>query len=553
MKVHPRLPKHYIIMKANFLFLQLLMVTLSYGQKEIEFRTDGIVVPRTTIAQVDNPSEGMLIYDINADLFRFFDGSIWQNISNPSSSQWGLTDVDLNYSKSNVSIGNIKAAARLDVEGAIKISDYTQVKEATGMIQFNSKNGDFEGFDGSKWISLTKGCISSGSTNSGPPVESMCCEEAFTLTGGSSSDDYGDAIAIDGNWAAVGAPGFGPDFGDGSVIMYFYDGSNWSESSIIGAPDNAPEEFGSAITIQDDLLVIGAPGTRFSSDTGSVYIFEYNGSSWIETTRLKPTDGQTNERFGFDVDISGDYIVVGSLGKKIGQNENQGQAYIFHKSASGWMEQAILVDLSGEENDRLGVSVAISGIHAIIGANGFNSASSDEDGKAYIFQRSGMVWGLLDEIKARDDMYNEFLGTGVSMDGNYAVVGAWGSNDRRGAAYVYKYNGKNWVEDAVLVGSVNTGSDIFGEKVSIKGDYIIVGAPGSENDEGDDNVGKAYVFHFNGMEWKELEVLEDNVGQYFDQYGKKVATDSANRLIVAPAADVNGENGLGKVIFGPIE
>ena len=50
------------------------------AQNEFEIRTDGIVVPRTTTAEVSNPVEGQLIYDTTTDDFRFYDGTAWQSI-----------------------------------------------------------------------------------------------------------------------------------------------------------------------------------------------------------------------------------------------------------------------------------------------------------------------------------------------------------------------------------------------------------------------------------------------------------------------------------------
>jgi len=57
-----------------------LFTTALQAQTEIELRTDGIVVPRTTTAAVTNPVEGQLIYDTDADAFRYYDGTTWQSI-----------------------------------------------------------------------------------------------------------------------------------------------------------------------------------------------------------------------------------------------------------------------------------------------------------------------------------------------------------------------------------------------------------------------------------------------------------------------------------------
>ena len=70
----------------------LLILSIS-AQQEIEFRSDGIVVPRTTPDSVSNPVEGMLIYDSATDGFKYFDGTVWLNVGGGSGGSVSWTDV----------------------------------------------------------------------------------------------------------------------------------------------------------------------------------------------------------------------------------------------------------------------------------------------------------------------------------------------------------------------------------------------------------------------------------------------------------------------------
>jgi len=89
---------------------------------------------------------------------------------------------------------------------------------------------------------------------------------------------------------------------------------------------------------------------------------------------------------------------------------------------------------------------------------------------------------------------------------------------------------------------------------SISGDYIIVGAPQKVrfNTTATGN-GKVYIFQYNGMTWSEIDIVTDPIGQFDDQFGYSVDTDSFNKAIGAPGADPNGINDKGKVSLGPVD
>ena len=86
------------------------------------------------------------------------------------------------------------------------------------------------------------------------------------------------------------------------------------------------------------------------------------------------------------------------------------------------------------------------------------------------------------KLLANDAQAGDFFGVRVSISGDYAIVGAshedTGGNFA-GAAYIYfKDQGgtDNWGEVTKLVASDAEPGDYFGRSVSISGDYAIVGA-----------------------------------------------------------------------------
>ncbi|GAG27994.1 unnamed protein product, partial [marine sediment metagenome] len=109
---------------------------------------------------------------------------------------------------------------------------------------------------------------------------------------------------------------------------------------------------------------------------------------------------------------------------------------------SAWIQQAKLLASDGELVDYFGLSVSIDGDYAIIGAF-HDDDNGDWSGSAYMFTRSGSTWTEQSKLTASDGaMFDEF-GCSVSIDGDYAVVGANFDNDNgnnSGSAYIFKNN-----------------------------------------------------------------------------------------------------------------
>jgi len=153
-----------------------------------------------------------------------------------------------------------------------------------------------------------------------------------------------------------------------------------------------------------------------------------------------------------------------------------------------WIEQAKLTALDGAAGDWFGCSISIDGDYAIVGA----CYDDLEKGSAYIFKRNGATWVQEAKLNVSHGKESDRFGCSVSIDGNYALVGAYAKNNWTGAAYVFKRNDTNWAEKAKLTASDGSSGDYFGYSVSIDGSRVIVGA--SHDDYLGNDSGSAYIF-----------------------------------------------------------
>jgi hypothetical protein len=119
----------------------------------------------------------------------------------------------------------------------------------------------------------------------------------------------------------------------------------------------------------------------------------------------------------------------------------------------------------------------------------------------------------------------------VSKDGETLVIGAPHSNGNRGAAYVFSFDGTEWREEAKLIPHDGAPGDGFGLSVEIDGNTIVVGSV-----FGDDGHGASYVFEFSGTMWVEQAKLAASDRASGDHFGMRVDV-SGNAIVVGALAD----------------
>ncbi len=345
------------------------------------------------------------------------------------------------------------------------------------------------------------------------PIGSVWVEEAKLLTSDASwGDSFGCAVSIDGDVIVIGAYGDGDnDAYTGSAYVFRYEPieSVWVEEAKLLASDGASEDyFGRTISIDGDMIVVGSP---YSAE-GAVYVYRYEpvGSVWVEEAKLLASDVTAGDRFGYSVSIDGDVIVMGAT-EDDDNGDYSGSAYVFRYDGSGWLEETKLLASDGAEWDRFGFSVSIDGDVIVVGApcNDDNEASFGS-GYVYRYDPVGSEW--VEEVKLLvfDRGTFDDFGRSVSIDGSAIVIGANGYHVFSGASYVFRYEsvGSEWVEEARLVAFDGDPFDGFGHSVSIDGDVIAVGAWKADSDNGFDS-GSAYVFDLTTIHCPTLTVSPD--------------------------------------------
>ncbi len=147
------------------------------------------------------------------------------------------------------------------------------------------------------------------------------------------------------------------------------------------------------------------------------------------------------------------------------------------------------------------------------------------------------------KLLAADASGGGVLGSSVSISGDTVVVGAPGSPIgtafSQGAAYVFVRNGAAWSQQQKLTASDGAANFSFGWSVSISGETLVVGAIGA-NVTGSSK-GAAYVFVRNGTTWSEQQKLIALDGATGDEFGTSAAI-SGETIVVGSYRATIGAN-----------
>ena len=143
----------------------------------------------------------------------------------------------------------------------------------------------------------------------------------------------------------------------GAAYVFRFDGSAWVEEQQLTASDaQSGDQFGRAVSLDGDLAVVGA---YFDDDqgaqSGSAYVFHFDGKSWVEQQKILPSDGAARDTFGKSLALSGDLLLVAACGA----------AYVFRFDGTRWTEEQKLTDPeAGCERD-YGSAVAVLGVRSL--------------------------------------------------------------------------------------------------------------------------------------------------------------------------------------------
>lgn len=233
--------------------------------------------------------------------------------------------------------------------------------------------------------------------------------------------------------------------------------------------------FGKSISIRENLMVVGDPGT--DSNRGSIFIFEKESlGKWLNNHSYKevvPDIRSSNQYFGYSVSVGDGFVAVGA----IGENNYTGAIFIFEKDeeTGEWIQSYKILASDGREGDRLGTSLSLSGEYMASGAEFKTVGEEIRAGAVYVYKYVNR-WYEVSKIfgSGENSLEANYFGNKLELKDGYLIVGSPGARNR-GVAYLFSQK-RNW-------GLLNKFDDIsvldgeFGGGVSVSYPYFSITAP----------------------------------------------------------------------------
>jgi len=374
-----------------------------------------------------------------------------------------------------------------------------------------------------------------------PPTETIFNAGADAF----ENEQFGRAVAIDGNTAVIGAPNHThvETQGFGSAYVFVKTATGWQLQQKLTPFDAAPRKFfGISVAIDGDTIVVGAHGdTNAGTSSGAAYVFERSNGVWLHKQKLIGSENSLTDSFGLSVAIQGNTIVCGAFGNAPTEPFNLwgwGTAYVFTLIGNHWLETQKLTASDAGENNAFGATCAIDGDTIIVGATG-NSEFEPFAGAVYVFTFDGSSWIETDKLHAQDVKPQVIFGYRLDISGDTIVVASEGRSDfplRFSAAYIFRRTPSGWhqqkkitTDEVVVDGRVeNMGQ--FGLTVAVSDDMVVVGSPN------DPTLaywsGSAFIYRRNGeSKWQLERRIFPSDAARDDSFTSAVAADGDTVLI----------------------
>lgn len=231
----------------------------------------------------------------------------------------------------------------------------------------------------------------------------------------------GSAVALNGERALLGSPFLAA----GRVHVFERSPSGaWNEVATLVAHDGAVgDQFGYAVALDGNRAAIGAyKHSHQGVKRGAVYVFERDpAGTWAYAAEFRSVDGGPGEQFGWSVALEGDQIVAGAPGNN-GDVYLSGRAYRFLRDPAGtWQQVGVFAKSPLQKVAGYGFAVASSGGRCAVGAPYVHTAGT-VTGRAYLYDAEALDVDAKSLSLSSGGTANLALEAGFAHAGELALV-----------------------------------------------------------------------------------------------------------------------------------
>ena len=358
------------------------------------------------------------------------------------------------------------------------------------------------------------------------------------------AQEFGAAVAIGDDEILIGEPL--SQRRPATIHRYRRSADGWEQAGTLRAPsaERSGDYFGRFIVMDDRSMLIGS--TLYENSTGAVWAYRREGTDWQFDTMVRPDSLSEAEAFGRFGQLYDDLFFVSSLGFG-----GVGGVWVFERDESGvWVETARLQPDAPAELEFFGWGLAYDGERLIVGS----FAGQARSGAAYVFSQDDEgAWfqearlALEEEESQPGDIGSPGwpgAGTiGVGWFEGMALLGLPGRDGAEGAAYTFTQRSAtgDWIRSNTLTASDRLSRSFFGHLFHARGGELWVSAPGAALG------GRIYRFSYDADSggFQEVGTIANSIDvDLEDGFGATIATAGDLAIVGQPGDD----DGLGSVV-----
>ena len=290
-------------------------------------------------------------------------------------------------------------------------------------------------------------------------------EARLMWDGGGAGTGFGRAVATNGEEILVGAPGAGS--GSGAAVLFARGDGEWTLSAVLdGADDPDRAGFGTSVDMDGDLAAVGAPGEMIGLIPGAgqpallpgaVHVFRHGADGWAREGRLTPP-GSAPGAMGWSVAVSGGEVFAGAP-----LDEGTGTVQHF-TSEGGWSHDGTIRGDDAPVPAGFGMAVAASGDDVVVG---MPLAGGGIGGGAAFRREASGEWAQIASFGPGGPF--NFYGLAVSVDDDVAVVGAPGADFFEGTGFLFRRTESGWEPEGTLIDDDAGLDPLLGEERECEG------------------------------------------------------------------------------------
>ncbi|HET7845546.1 MAG TPA: hypothetical protein VFL14_15420 [Xanthomonadales bacterium] len=358
---------------------------------------------------------------------------------------------------------------------------------------------------------------------------------------GQAYDGFGTALARDGEWLVVGAPGDRVRAqgwtSTGAVHVYRRVGSVWQPTQRL-RPDaasvaaGAAGEYAGSVAISGTWLAVGAPdGNGTGGRTGRVFLYQLDGGTWVQAGVITPPGTGSLRGFGRSLSLDGTVLAVGRDPSPLVPTERVVDLY--DRFGNTWSHDQAVTTTNATPFDRV--------VPHVSGGN----LAFDVYGRVELWRRSSASgdWQPLDIVQG--DFGSPGFGASIALQGDRLVVGEPNTSGTGDAVYVFERNGADWLRIARLTtANGEPFATMLGANVALSGNDVYALGDGF-----DDQLGQ-FIARFRnvGGSWEELPRIDaPDARDVAAAFGATLAAGVDGVVVAAADSYTEAGEGAGRV------